>query len=248
MADHTQAVLTREGDRATVTFRTESGINVASTEFLEELEKALDELAGDRELRMVVFRGDGKVFLAGANIKAMAKYEPALAKDMSKLGHRVFNKLEALPQVTIAAVHGAALGGGCELAMACDFRFVLNRAPMGQPEVHLGLIPGWGGTIRLPRLVPHGIARRLLYTGESVTGERAVEIGLADEVVESVEALDEAIEAMAKSLAKSGREAIGSLKRALVSGDEQSAFSSCFGRHEGKEGMRAFLEKRRPEW
>ncbi|MCH8965375.1 MAG: enoyl-CoA hydratase/isomerase family protein, partial [Planctomycetes bacterium] len=161
MADHTHVVLDREGKRANVTFRTEAGLNVASVEMMAELEGAVDELAMDADVRFVLFRAEGKAFLAGANIKAMAGYDAAEGRAMSELGHRVFNKIEALPQVTLVAIQGAALGGGCELAMACDFRFAVKSINIGQPEVLLGLIPGWGGTIRLPKLVGPALAKQL---------------------------------------------------------------------------------------
>jgi enoyl-CoA hydratase len=248
MSEHTHAVLEVSGNRANVTFRTEAGLNVGSVEFMQELESVVDKLAQDRSARFVVFRAEGKVFLAGANIKAMSGYSPDEARAMGELGHRVLNKIEALPQVTIAAIHGAALGGGCELSMACDFRFAVKRIKIGQPEVLLGLIPGWGGTIRLPRLVPLGMARRMMFSGDSIDGQQASEIGLVDEVVNAAEDLEPRIAAFLDNLIKAGPSAIAQLKESLRTGDELGAFTDCFTAGESKEGMTAFVEKRPASW
>lgn len=248
MALHTQVSLHKENHRATVTFRTESALNVASIEFLKELEQAVDQLAPDTSVRFVEFRAEGKVFLAGANIKAMVGYDAQAARQMAELGHRVFNKIEALPQVTLAAVHGAAMGGGCELILACDFRFAVKTALIGQPEVLLGLIPGWGGTIRLPRLVPLGMARRMMFSGQSIKADQAHQIGLVDELVNSAEDLEPRIHAFFDNLAKAGPQAVATLKKALRTGEEISGFAECFTRDEARQGMTAFLEKKPPPW
>ncbi|MBI4880830.1 MAG: enoyl-CoA hydratase/isomerase family protein [Planctomycetes bacterium] len=248
MSEHTQAVLEHAGSRANVIIRTAGGINVGSVEFMRGLEDLVDELAADRKARLVVLQGEGKVFLAGANIKAMADYDPDQARDMAELGHRVLNKLAALSQATVAAVNGAALGGGCELAMACDFRFAVKKASFGQPEVWLGLIPGWGGTIRLPRLVPLSQAKRMLFTGEAISAERALQIGLVDEVVEDAAGLEAKVEELRAKLGRSGPAALTHLKRALRTGDEIDSFTDCFTGAESKEGMTAFLEKRKASW
>ena len=248
MSDHTHVVLDRQGKRANVTFRTEAGLNVASVEMMAELEGVVDELATDPDVRFVLFRAEGKAFLAGANIKAMARYDAADGRAMAELGHRVFNKIEALPQVTLVAIQGAALGGGCELAMACDFRFAVKSINIGQPEVLLGLIPGWGGTIRLPKLVGPALAKQLMFSGESIKADRACEIGLVDEIVNSTEDLEPLVSAFFDKLVKAGPAAIARVKRALASGDEIGEFANCFGQEESKAGMSAFLEKRPAAW
>ena len=248
MSDHTHAVLDRQGHRANVTFRTEAGLNVASVEMMAELESVVDELAADSDVRFVLFRAEGKAFLAGANIKAMAGYDAAEGRAMAELGHRVFNKIEALPQVTLVAIQGAALGGGCEFAMACDFRFAVKSINIGQPEVLLGLIPGWGGTIRLPKLVGPALAKQMMFSGESIKAARAYEIGLVDEIVNSTEDLEPLVGAFFAKLVKAGRGAIARVKQALASGDEIGGFANCFGQEESKEGMSAFLEKRPAAW
>lgn len=248
MSDHTHAVLQRDGHKAEVVFRTESGVNVGSLGFLAELEQAVDALSADTQTRIAVFRGEGKVFLAGADIKAMVDFSPDQARAMAETGHRVFDKIERLPQVTLAAIQGAALGGGCELAMACDLRFAVKSATLGQPEVHLGLIPGWGGTMRLPRLVPLGMAKRLLLTGEVIKGERALAIGLVDEIVNSAEDLGPLIRVFTQNLAKAAPSAVTAVKQAVRTGDEIGTFAGCFTRQEARDGMRAFIEKKPAPW
>ncbi len=248
MSDHTHAILECAGRRADVTFRTESGLNVASIEFMNELERVVDRLAADNNVRFVLFRAEGKAFLAGANIKAMSEYNAADARSMAELGHRVFDKIEALPQVTLAAIQGAALGGGCEFVMACDFRFAVKSIVIGQPEVLLGLVPGWGGTIRLPKLVGPSRAKRLMFTGESIKAERACEIGLVDEIVNSEEDLEPLVRAFFEKMVKAGPLAVGEVEQALRSGDEIGSFVRCFNHSESREGMTAFLEKRPAAW
>ena len=248
MSNHTQAVLERKDQRADVTFRTEAGLNVASMEFMHELDAVLDELAHDDNIRFAVFRAEGKAFMAGANIKAMANYDPTEARTMADLGHTVFDKLEALPQVTVAALQGAALGGGCEFAMACDFRIAVKTINIGQPEVLLGLIPGWGGTKRLTQLVGLARAKRMMFTGDSLKGEQAMQIGLIDEIVNSEEDLEPLVGAFLRKMVKAGPQAIAEIKLTLQTGDEIGGFVRCFQRSESKEGMAAFLEKRPAPW
>jgi enoyl-CoA hydratase len=222
---------------------------VASIEFLKDLERAVGQLAADKACRLAVFQAEGKVFLAGADIKAMKDYTPQQGREMAEMGHRVFDKIEALPQVTLAAIQGAAVGGGCELVLACDFRFAVKTAPLGQPEVLLGLIPGWGGTARLPRLVGGGPARRLLIGGQSIKADEALQIGLVDRIVNSAEDLGPLIKSFAKDLAKPGAEAVLAVKRVLRGGAaEIDEFARCFERPEAREGMAAFLERRAAKW
>lgn len=249
MSNHTHAVLDRRDKRAYVTFRTEAGLNVASIEFMNELEAAVDQLAQDTESHFAVFQAEGKAFLAGANIKAMVEYNADAARKMAELGHRVLDKIENLPQVTVAAIQGAAMGGGCELVMACDFRIAVKSAVIGQPEVLLGLIPGWGGTQRLPKLVGLSWAKRLTLSGDGIKCEEAKEIGLVDEILNSNEDLGPYIDnAFLPNFAKAGPEAIAAVKQAMRIGDEIKGFASCFDRKESKEGMKAFLEKRPASW
>lgn len=248
MSQHTQACLECVDHTATVTLRSEHGVNVASVEFMRELEAVVDEITDNTAVRFVIFQAQGKVFLAGADIKAMQRYNIGEARAMAELGHRVFDKIEALPHVTVASIQGAALGGGCELALACDFRIAVKTAPLGQPEALLGLIPGWGGTERLPKLIPLSAAKRLLFTGESIKAEEAKSIGLVDEIVNSAEDLDPYIRAFIGKMIKAGPAATAGIKDALLRGKEIERFAECFNRKESAEGMTAFLDKRPANW
>jgi enoyl-CoA hydratase/carnithine racemase len=248
MSSHTNAILEQGELFATITLRSENGVNVASIPFLNELESVVDTLAKDRSVRFVAICAEGKVFLAGADIKAMASIDSSAARDMAVLGHRVFGKLESLPQVTVALIHGACLGGGCELVMACDFRFAVASANIGQPEVLLGLIPGWGGTSRLPRLVGHNQARRMMISGDSVNGEEALRIGLVDGTAKNAEELQPQVTAFFDDLVKTSPSAVASVKRCLSGADEIDAFASGFDGSEAREGMAAFIDRRPPSW
>ncbi len=247
-AGHTRVELERDGQVAVVRFTTPSGINVICSELIGELGNAVEKLATCPDVRFVVFRGSGRTFLAGADIREMSRMDEDDARAFSRHGHHVFDAIEALPQVSIAAINGHAMGGGCELAMACDFRIMVAGAKIGQPEVKLGLIPGWGGTRRLPRLVGWARARRLMFTGEAIDAEAAERIGLVDQLVPDEAALDAALREWFARLATASPAAIKRLKRALATGDEVEQFSRCFGCSDAREGMQAFLEKRAPAW
>lgn len=244
----TQATLVVDGNRATITFETERGLNVASVPFLERLEPLLDDLASKPDVRAVQIRGAGKVFLAGADIKAMSGYDGPQARAMAELGTRVFDKLATLPQITIACLHGAALGGGSELSLACDYRLALPGTKLGQPEVLLGLICGWGGTYRLPKLIGPHAARQLLLSGNTVSAEEALELGWIDEIVESEAHFGEVASRLIAPFLKAGPAAIAATKRALHHGDEVNEFAKCFEQAEARDGLQAFLEKRTAPW
>ncbi len=247
-AEHTRVELRQEGQVAVVRFTTPSGINVICSELIGELGNAVEKIAACPEVRFAVFRGSGRTFLAGADIREMSRMDEDDAKTFSRHGHHVFDAIEALPQVSIAAINGHAMGGGCELAMACDFRIMVAGAKIGQPEVKLGLIPGWGGTKRLPRLVGWAQAKRLMFTGEPLDAAAAERFGLVDQVVEDEAALDAAVREWFKQLASASPAAIKRLKHALAAGDEVEQFSRCFGCSDAREGMEAFLAKRAPSW
>ncbi len=244
----TRVELKQDGQVAIVRFATPSGINVICSELIGELGNAVEKIAACPDVRFVVFRGSGRTFLAGADIREMSRMDEDEAKTFSRHGHHVFGAIEALPQVSIAAINGHAMGGGCELAMACDFRIMVSGAKIGQPEVKLGLIPGWGGTQRLPRLVGWARAKRLMFTGDPLDAAAAERIGLVDQVVPDDAALDDAVREWFRQLASASPAAIKRLKRALASGDEIEQFSRCFGCSDAREGMQAFLEKRPPSW
>lgn len=244
----TRIELSRRRDAVTLTFCSESGINVFNSELMAALGNAVESLLSDQETRFVVFRGSGRTFVAGADIREMSDMDAAAARTFSEQGRQVFDMIEALPQITFAAINGPALGGGCELALACDFRIMAARATIGQPETRLGLIPGWGATARLARIVGLSRAKKLMLGGEAITAERAAELGLADEVVHGDEALDQALACMFAHYRYGSPEAIARVKRALRSGDESGQFAECFTGPAAREGMCAFLEKRAAAW
>ncbi len=244
----TEIQYTKEGDVATVRFVSPGGVNIFSSRVIGALGGVVEKIAADAHLRFVVFRGDGRVFLAGADISEMQSFAEDQGRAFATNGHNVFNAIEALPQITFAAMNGHALGGGCELAMACDFRLLVAGAKIGQPETCLGLIPGWGGTQRLPKYVGLGHARRLLFSGEGISAEEALRIGLVDEVVPKAEELDAALQRWFQRLAPGSPAAVARVKRALLLKDEIEEFGKCFSCSDAREGMAAFHEKRKPSW
>ncbi len=248
MSTGTQIDLKIDGTRATVTFHTEGGLNVMSSSVRERLGQVVEELAGAKGVRFCTLKAAGKVFIAGADIKEMAAFTPEQAKHLSMRGNQVMDALAFLPCITVAALNGAALGGGCEIALACDFRIAVASAKIGLPETTLGLIPGWGGIRRMARLVGPQAARRLVFGGVPLSADQAKACGLVDEVVASVEQLDAAVDNLYKSLIRGGPRAIGLAKRVLLGGDEPEAFRDCFTDTESREGMGAFVDKRAAKW
>jgi enoyl-CoA hydratase len=240
---------------AVLTVNRPKQLNALDARTLEEIEGVLATLGAARAL--VVTGGGDKAFVAGADIAAMSRIGPVEARRFAELGHRVLDRLEALPIPTIAAVNGYALGGGCELAMACDLVYASEKARFGQPEVALGIIPGFGGTQRLARRVGVGRALELILTGDPIDARKAKEIGLALEVLPPEQLLDHA-RAQARKIAAKGPVAIAQAKRAVHAGAdaalgaacelERQAFAALFGTEDAKEGMRAFLEKRPPHF
>jgi enoyl-CoA hydratase len=244
----TDIQVSKDGEVATVRFVPASGVNIFSSRVIGTLGAAVKRIAADPHIRFVVFRGDGRVFLAGADISEMHSFTEDQGRAFAQNGHNVFNAVEALPQVTFAALNGHAMGGGCELAMACDFRLMVKDGKIGQPETRLGLIPGWGGTQRITKYVGLGHARRLLFSGDAIPAEEAHKIGLVDEVVASGEELDGALLRWFKMLAPGSPAAITRVKRALLQRDEIEEFGKCFSCSDAQEGKAAFLEKRKPAW
>ena len=244
----TQTELKTHGNVATITFSSAAGVSVLSSHVLGDLTNIVERVASDSDLRFVVFRGTAKTFLAGANIAEMSRFTEDQGLALSKHGHAIFNAIESLPQVTFAALNGHTLGGGCELALACDFRLMTSGAKIGQPESRLGLIPGWGGTQRLTRLVGEGHARRLLFSGVGIDAAEAHKMGLVNEVVESPADLDAALQRWFELMKPGSPAAIRRIKHALRHRDETNQFSLCFSCSDAREGMSAFLEKRSPAW
>ncbi len=254
----TGLLLVRSHGVATVTIDRPKVLNALDADTLRELLRALREIRRDQDVRAVVITGAGdKAFSAGADIAAMAAMSPAEGHAYSRLGHEVMSRLEALEVPVVAAVNGVALGGGCELALACDLIVASSKARLGVPEINLGLIPGFGGTQRLVARVGQGRAREMIYLGQPVGAEEAGRIGLVDRVVPP-ERLAEEAAALAKALAEKAPVAMRQAKRATavaVDADratgcrfEVEAFGVTFGTDDRVEGLRAFLDKRPPVW
>ncbi len=239
---------TIDGVHATITLATEAGINVLSQNMLHSLGAAIAKVKRDPRIRTTVIRGEGKVFAAGADVKAMSRFSEAEAREYGSFGQGVFNDLESLPSITVAEINGAALGGGLELAMACDFRIAVKHAKLGLPEVTLGLVPGWGGIGRLTKLVGPSYAKRLYLSGMPVGAEEGVGWGIVDEVVNSTEDLEPRVSAFCKSFKRAAPAAVALAKRASRDMDDLSAFVDCFHQTQSQEGMAAFLEKRTANW
>jgi enoyl-CoA hydratase len=239
----------RDGAVAVVTIDRQDALNALDVATLTELRDRLRELADDPEARAVVLTGAGeRAFIAGADIKYMSGLDPEQAKDWGALGHETGRLLETMPKPTIAAVNGFALGGGCELALACDIRYASARAKLGQPEIDLGIVPGWGGTQRLARVCGIGVAKDLVFTGRTVDAEEALRIGLVNAVLDPV--LEHALEA-AHALAAKSPVALALAKRLVNMSPgaldrEAEEFGDLFASEDAKEGLAAFVEKRRP--
>jgi enoyl-CoA hydratase len=233
-------------------------LNALDVATLTELRDRLLELREDAETRAVVLTGAGeRAFIAGADIKYMSGLDPAQAKEWGDLGHAVGRLLETNPQPAIAAINGFALGGGCELALACDVRYASRTAKLGQPEINLGIIPGWGGTQRLARVCGLGVAKDLILTGRTVDAEEALRLGLVNAVYEPDELLERTLET-ANLLASKSTVALRAAKVALnhaLQGDhvenlsrEADLFGELFDSEDAREGLAAFAEKREPRF
>jgi enoyl-CoA hydratase len=246
--------LERKGATALLTLNRPDVLNALSTDLLVALRDTVRSLDGDAGVRAVVLTGAGRAFAAGADIAEMRKLTPLEGERFSRLGHEAFAALEALPVPTIAAVNGFALGGGCELACSCDWIYSARRARFGQPEVNLGLLPGFGGTSRLVRRVGVAWAKELVLTGEPIGTEIGERIGLVNRTYEDPEALLAAALAAAETIAAKGPVAVALAKRVMQEGQdadvrtahalEQQAFGVVFASEDRGEGMDAFLEKR----
>jgi enoyl-CoA hydratase len=247
-------LLERKGATALLTLNRPDVLNALSADLLSALRDTVRSLAGDAGVRAVVLTGAGRAFAAGADIAEMRTMTPLEGERFSRLGHEAFAALEALPVPTIAAVNGFALGGGCELACACDWIYAARRARFGQPEVNLGLLPGFGGTSRLVRRVGVAWAKELVLTGEPIGTDIGERIGLVNRTYEDPEALLAAALAVAETIAAKGPVAVALAKRVMQEGQdadvriahalEQQAFGVVFASEDRGEGMDAFLEKR----
>ena len=239
------------GGVALVTIDRQDALNALNVETLTELRDRLRELAQDDAARVVVLTGAGeKAFVAGADIKYMSVLEATEAQAWGALGHEAARLLEEMPKPTVAAINGFALGGGCELALGCDIRFAASRALLGQPEIDLGIIPGWGGTQRLARVCGLGVAKELILTGRMVDAQEALRIGLVNAIADPV--LDHAM-AVAEKLSEKAPLALAAAKRLLNASpgaldQEAVEFGGLFGSADAKEGLAAFAEKRPPRF
>ncbi len=240
-----------------ITVARPKAMNALNSTVLEELYEAFMDAEQDADLRAVILTGEGKAFVAGADIAEMSEMNSVEAREFAKKGHRLMNCIDNVEIPVIAAVNGFALGGGCELAMASDIRIASEKAKFGQPEVGLGLIPGFGGNLRLPRLVGKGMAKYLILSNDMIDAAEAYRIGLVQKVAAPEELMEEA-EKIAKRIASQAPLAVRYAKDVINNGydmDMKSAsqyevntFSISFSSEDMKEGTKAFLEKRKPEW
>jgi enoyl-CoA hydratase len=248
----------RDDGVVTLTLNRPDKLNSLDEELLRELSAALRAIDDDHSLRAGIVTGAGeKAFAAGADIAAMSEMTTTQALRFAELGHRVGAALEQARIPFIAAVNGFALGGGCEIALACDFIYASDKAKLGQPEVGLGILPGFGGTQRLARRVGNARARELCMTGDVIGAEEALRIGLVSKVVPHADLLPRVRE-VARKIASRGPLAVAAVKRAILRGQdvplptanelEATAFSALFGTSDQREGMRAFIEKRAPRF
>jgi enoyl-CoA hydratase len=250
-------LLERDGHVAIVTINRPKVLNALSIDTLEALEAIVDELAADDEIRVIIVTGAGeKAFVAGADITEIQPLDTAGGEAFARRGQALFRTIEQLPKPVIAAVNGFALGGGCELAMACDIRVAAANARFGQPEVNLGLLPGYGGTQRFTRLVGYGKAAELMMTGDMLSAEKAAALGLVERLAPEGSALKEALD-LARAIAGKSPVAIAAIKRAMDAayGDhdegyriEAREFGAIMSSEDKAEGIAAFLEKRPANW
>ncbi|MBI4042926.1 MAG: enoyl-CoA hydratase/isomerase family protein [Deltaproteobacteria bacterium] len=241
-----------------ITFNRPDALNALNSEILLEFWELCKEIEKNPAIHVVIVTGAGeKAFIAGADIREMSSKTTAEGLEFARLGQSAFRQLERMPQPVIAAVNGFALGGGCELVLACDLIYASENAKFGQPEVKLGIMPGFGGTQRLSRLIGKAKAKEMIFTGELIDARKALALGLVNEVFPAPELLS-AVLKIAASIAKRGKSAVAQSKRVIEEGQdlsldaalelERSAFGILFGSEDQKEGMRAFLEKRDPRF
>lgn len=251
-------ILEKEGALAILYVNRPKALNALNKDTLLEMKDAIVSITNDDEIDVLIITGaGGKAFVAGADIAFMQNLTAVEGREFGALGQKVFRMIEAMEKPVIAAVNGFALGGGCELAMCCDFRIASSKAKFGQPEVGLGITPGFGGTQRLPRLVGSGMARQMLYTADVIDAAEALRIGLVNNVVAPEELL-EAVKNIANKIISKGKLAVRFCKAAANEGlqtdidramtIEADLFGLCFSTQDQKEGMTAFIEKRSPDF
>ena len=243
---------------ATITITRPKSLNALNAEVLDELLSLLENIAKDEAIRVLIFTGAGeKAFVAGADISELAEFTPLQAKHFSGKGHCVMERIQNLAIPVIAAVNGFALGGGLELALACDFIYASENAKFGVPEITLGIIPGFGGTQRLPRIVGKNISKEMVFTGKTLSAEEGEKLGFVNKVLPP-ENLMEETRKTAKTMAAKGKVSLNQAKQAINRGMdvdlatgcriEIDAFSLCLASVDAREGTSAFLEKRKPDF
>lgn len=248
-------LFTAENGIATITFNRPKALNALNGALLDEFSHTLDEIAANEDIRVLVLTGAGeKSFVAGADITELATFGPLQAKVFAKKGQAIISRLQELSIPVIAAVNGFALGGGSEMALACDFVYASENANFGLPEITLGIIPGFGGTQRLPRLVGANRAKEMIFTGKMIPAAEAAAIGMVNRVCPAANLMEEVMKT-AKAIAAKGRVSLRAAKQAVNSGlgtdlatglnIECDAFALCMASQDAKEGTSAFLEKRK---
>ncbi len=241
-----------------LTFNRPEALNALNLEALDEIEHAMDLVARDDTIRVLILTGAGeKAFVAGADIAGFQRMNPLSARLFAEKGQAVFFRIENLPKPVIACVNGFALGGGCEIAMACDFVYASDRAKFGQPEVNLGIIPGFGGTQRLSRLIGRAKAKELCMTGELIDAQQAKQLGLVARVFPADQLIEETMR-IAREISLKSAGVLRSIKRIIDCGAdmdlrngcalEAEAFGLCFSSKDMREGVAAYLEKRKPQF
>lgn len=257
MLDWNHILLKKEGNIGILTINREEALNALNTQLLKELNEAIDYVNGEESIYVLIITGKGKSFVAGADISEMKDLNHLEGREFGTLGINLFRKIELMEKPVIAMVNGYALGGGCELAMSCDIRIASEKAKFGQPEVGLGITPGFSGTQRLSRLVGVAKAKELIFTAGNIDANEALQIGLVNKVVNKDELLEKTME-MAKRIASNGQLAVRYSKTSINRGIEtdietgisieKEFFGLCFATEDQKEGMTAFMEKRKPEF
>jgi enoyl-CoA hydratase len=250
-------IFKKEGNIGILSINRPKALNALNSATLKEINQAIDMIEKDDEVHILILTGEGRAFVAGADISEMKVLNAHEAREFAKLGSGTFRKIELMEKPVIAAVNGFALGGGCELSMCCDIRIASEKAKFGQPEVGLGIIPGFAGTQRLSRLVGLGRAKELIFTADMIDANEAYRIGLVNKVVPVEELMNEAMKLANKILSK-GQLAVRFAKTSMNRGSEtdietgmaieRDLFGLCFATEDQKEGMGAFLEKRSPNY
>ncbi|NLV21432.1 MAG: short-chain-enoyl-CoA hydratase [Syntrophomonadaceae bacterium] len=251
-------ILEKENELAILTINRPKALNALNKDTLLDIKAVIEDIKNDPAVKVLIITGSGeKSFVAGADIAYMKDFNVRQARDFAQLGQQVFRTIELMEKPVIAAVNGFALGGGCELALSCDIRLASENAVFGQPEVGLGVIPGYGGTQRLPRLIGEGLAKELIFSSSNLKAYDAYRVGLVNHVYQAAELMTEA-KKLAVKIARQAPVAVGYAKAAIGRGMqvdldtamqiESDLFSMCYATEDQREGMNAFVEKRKPQF